>query len=169
MKSLNLILINGPMGSGKSTVAKILKQKLKRTVVFGGDEIKWFISDFKRNDRDNTIVHKVVLRMCDEYLKNGISLLLVQGYFSKEFFKIADKHKCNKKFYYLTAPRKVLLDRIGKRPMGRDATSPIPKSRIVINLRRHSKMKHQDATIIDTSTMKPVKAADLILQDLKKG
>jgi len=159
------------MGSGKSTIAKLLKAKLKRTVLIGGDEIKWFLSDFKRSKKDNEIIHKVVLRMCDEYLKNGINILLVQNFYSKErvneFLKIAKKYKCNKKFYLLNAPRKVLLERIDKRPMAKGANKPIPKTRILKNLRNHDKIGCSNTTIIDTSIMKPREVAKFILKDLK--
>jgi len=171
-KRLNFILINGPMGSGKSTIAKLLKGKLKRTAVFGGDEIKWFVSDFKRSKKDNLISKKVVYRMCDEYLKNDIDVLLAQGFYSvdnaDELLRLAKKHKCNSRFYHLTAPRKVLLDRLSKRKQARDATKPIPRTRIIRNLRNHEKISYSNATIIDTSEMQPSEVVEFILKDIKK-
>ena len=120
------------MGSGKTTIAKLLHPNLKRTVLIGGDEIKWFISDFRRNKRDNDIIHRVLLKMCDEYLKNGINILLVQGFYSKErakqYLKIAKKYKCKIRFYHLEAPRKVLLERVNKKPPSAGANKPIPKT-----------------------------------------
>ena len=47
-KKLFLILIDGPMGSGKTTISQILHSKLKRTAYIGLDRVKRFISDFKK-------------------------------------------------------------------------------------------------------------------------
>jgi uridine kinase len=82
MRVLNkkfIIIIDGPMGSGKTTVATILHKKLKRTAHIGLDRIKWFISDFKRIPEDNEIIRSVVVAMTKEYLKQGISVIVEQG------------------------------------------------------------------------------------------
>ncbi len=169
-KKINFILINGPMGSGKSTIVKLLHPKLKRTALLGGDRIKWFMSDFKRSRKNNEIVHKVIMRMCDEYLKNGISILLDQGFYSEEradkYLKIAKKYNCVIKFYHLQAPRQILLDRIRKRPTAKMADKPVPKTRVLRNLRNHNKIKYTNATIIDTFQKKPKEVVDYILKDL---
>ena len=157
------------MGSGKSTITKLLKPKLKRTAVYSADDIKWFISDFKRSKNDNGIVQKVVLKMFDEYLKNGISVLMEKGPIPIpwiiKFTRIAKKYNCTIKFYHFTSPKEVLINRVNKRPTARDATSPLPRARIIRNL--NNKTTYPGATVIDTSTLKPNQVVNLILKDLK--
>lgn len=83
------------MGAGKTTVAKILHTKLKRTSYIGLDRIKPYISDFKRNPSDNKISHNVVLAMLQEYLRQGINVIIEQAMGKREievFKKIAKKY-----------------------------------------------------------------------------
>jgi len=93
-----IIILDGPMGSGKSTIGEILWKKLKRTVLINEDKIKWFISDFKRSKQDNAIVRSVLIEMAKEYSKKNINLIIAQG-FSKTnrpltpFIKIAKRNK----------------------------------------------------------------------------
>ena len=47
-----IVILDGPMGSGKSTVGELLAKKLRRTALVNEDKIKWFISDFKRSKKD---------------------------------------------------------------------------------------------------------------------
>src|SRR4051812_7530881 len=80
MKQKRVIIIDGPMGSGKSTVGALVSAKLKRSAFVNEDKIKWFISDFKRGKKDNAIVRAVLIEMCKEYLKQDISLVIGQGF-----------------------------------------------------------------------------------------
>src|SRR3989338_1424432 len=79
------VVIDGPMGAGKTTVAKLLHQKIKRTALLGIDRVKWTVSDFSRSSKDNAMTADVVLAMCKEYLKHGLNIILDQGFMRKEF------------------------------------------------------------------------------------
>ena len=166
-KSLNFILLNGAIGSGKSTIADILEKKLKRTAILEIEDIRKLVSDFKQGEEDNALAWKIIYRMCDEYFKNGVSVLLKQTVCSQEmvnsFLRLAKKHKCTIGFYHLQAPRNVLLERIKKRQKIRKV------SKILINrsIEKHEKINYTQATIIDTSEMKPSEVAVFILKGLK--
>lgn len=43
-KSLNFILLNGAIGSGKSTIADLLEKKLKRTAVIEIEDIRKLVA-----------------------------------------------------------------------------------------------------------------------------
>ena len=167
-KKLRFILLNGPIGSGKSTIANLLKSKLKRTAMFGVEDIRGFISDFKPNKEDHLLTWKIIHSMCDEYFKNGISVLLEQSYCSKEnvnqFLRLAKKHKCSIGFYHLYAPRSILLKRINQQKKDRK----VSRTKIISNIKKHEEMIYPDATVIDTSEMKPAEVAKLIVNDLKR-
>ena len=168
MKPL-FIIIDGPMGSGKSTVAEMLHPKMKKMAYVGVDRIKWFVSDFRRTKKDNAIARKVLIAMCDAYLKNGVGILMAHGFREyatmKPFLQLAKRRHARLFQYRLEAPRHVLLDRIAKRPKAKLA---IAKSRILRNLRAHAKFQYRGATLIDTSSMTPHQVADFILKDLRK-
>ncbi len=135
-----MIIIDGPMGSGKSTIAALLNKKLTRTAHLGIDRIKFFVSDFKRDYEDNHMTLLVLLRMIDEYLKNGINILIAQGLYKREHFepyiKIAKKKNLKLFMYQLEAPKEVLLERILKRPKPAEARTLISKTRVMNNLKK---------------------------------
>ncbi len=168
-----LIIIDGPMGSGKTTIGKLLHQKLKRTAILSTDGIKWFISDFERGERDNKISAAVLMQMAKEYIKHGINILLPQGFWKKEFvepyIKLAEENNLKTFIYHLEAPKEVLLDRIDNRPLNPLATSPVPKERVLNNLKTWEENRYQIGKTFKTHELKPEEVVHLILKDLEQG
>ncbi len=159
-RRLNFILLNGPIGSGKSTIGNLLAKKLQRTAILEIEDIRRLIP----GKEDNQLAWKIIHRMCDEYFKNGISVLLKQSVASHDivnmFLRLARKYKCRIRFYHLQAPGEILLKRIDKRKM-----LNISKALVSNNIRKHKKISYPNAAIIDTSRMKPRDATKLILSD----
>src|SRR5215471_18432014 len=119
-KRVNFILLNGAMGSGKSTVARFLENKLAKTAILEVEDIRRLVT----GSEDNQLAWKVIYRMCDEYFKNGVSVLLKQTVASQDivnkFLRLAKKYKCKIGFYHLQAPRNELLKRIKERKKSRN-------------------------------------------------
>ena len=163
MKRLNFILLNGAMGSGKSTVADLLKKKLKRTAIIEIEDIRQLVPD----KEDNSLAWLIIYRMCDEYLKNGVSVLLKQSVASKEivnkFLKLAKKYKCVVSFYHFQAPTTELINRITKREKSRI----VSKNLINSNIKKHEEINYPDATTVNTTRMNPTQVANLIFNNLK--
>lgn len=151
------------MGAGKSTAASLLKKKLERTAVLQIEDIRQLVS----GSEDNLLAWKIIFRMCDEYFKNGVSIVLEQSMASHEivdrFLQLAKKHRCKISFYHFTAPRTELLKRIN----ARKTSKGIPKSLIESNHRKHEQISYAQARILDTSTINAAQVAKLILRDLK--
>ncbi|MDP3795352.1 MAG: AAA family ATPase [bacterium] len=166
-KRLNFILLNGAIGSGKSTIADILEDKLKRTAVLEIEDIRRLVSDSRKGTYDNALAWKIIYRMCDEYFNNGVSVLLKQTVASQDlsntFLDLARKCKCTIGFYHLRAPRDELLKRMKNRQKVRNASETLIKS----NIRKHENINYTDAAVIDTSRLKPSEAAQFILDDLE--
>ena len=165
-----LILIDGPMGSGKTTVSQLLHKKLKRTSHIGLDRIKRYISDFKRNPKDNEISRNIVFAMTDAYLKQGINVIVEQGMRDTHinaFKKIAKKNKIKCFIYQLDAPKKLLFERVHKRTalLGKPKTST---ARIERNYKIHLANKYKHMNIFNSEKLNPEQIAKLILKDLKK-
>ncbi len=165
-EQLTFILLNGAMGSGKSSITGILENKLKRTAILEIENIRSLISDFRKGKEDNVLAWKVIYRMCDEYFKNEVSVLLKQTVASQDmvntFLRLARKNGCVIGFYHLQAPREILLERIKKRKKAKN----ISKTLVVKNIKKHEEIKYTNATVIDTSKMKPIETAKFILKDL---
>ena len=172
MKASNkkfIIVIDGPMGSGKTTVAALLHKKLKRTAHLGLDRIKWFISDFKRIPEDNEIVRQVVSAMTKEYLRHGISVIVEQGMRKERIDalkRIAKKENAKFFAYQLTASKTVLLKRVHQRPHLSNRPK-VTKARIERNWRAYMEShKKPIATLIDVEKISAQQVANRILKDL---
>lgn len=166
-----LVIIDGPMGSGKTTVGKILHSKLKRTAVISSDKIKFFISDFERGERDNAITGFVLQQMCREYAKQGINIVLPQGFWKKEYvdpyIQIAKENNLKLFIYQLEAPRDVLVERIKNRPTPSTVKTPVPEERIKENLDTWETYRYESEKVFNSLELSPEQIADQILEDLK--
>ncbi len=184
-KPLHFILLNGTLGSGKTTIAGLLEDQLERTAVLEIEDIRRLVSDFKRGEIDNLLAWNVIYRMCDEYLKNGVSIVLKQGMadqnFVNKFILLAKKHRCMIGFYHLQAPKNVILQRIETRKKAPtnvllkkiNALNNVKKQKnwsktnVLKSIEDHKTVHFTNATVIDTSKMKPSEVAAFILTDMK--
>lgn len=161
-------MINGPMGSGKTTVAMILHPKLPRTAYVGLDRVKRWISDYKNNGVDNEISRNVVSAITAEYLKQGVSVITDQ-LMSREqlavFKKIAKKHKAECYVYNLDAPKKLLIERVMERSKSL-GKNPVSKTLIEEKYTLHQKSKDTNNIVLDSKKMNPEQIAEIILKDL---
>jgi predicted kinase len=162
MKRAHFVVFNGAMGSGKSTVAALLATKLKKTAILEIEDVRGLVT----GKVDYPLAWKIIYRMCDEYLKNGVGVLLKQTAASEDllgkFARLGKKHRCVIGVYHFQAPKLVLLKRIQQREKERKAS----KALIARNLRKHEKIRYRNATVIDTSKMGPHEVAGLVLSDL---
>ncbi len=166
-----IVILDGPMGAGKSTVGELLAKRLKRTAMVNEDKIKWFISDFKRSKKDNAIVRAILIAMCKEYMRQGINLVISQGFLRTTrpltpFAAMAKKNGFKLFVYHLNAPKAVLLKRI----KGRKTTAriPIAQSRIHRNIRRWSANRYFVGKEFQTEKMSAEEIAREILAEITK-
>jgi predicted kinase len=168
-----MVIIDGPMGSGKTTIGSLVQKKLKRTAHISSDRIKWFVSDFKRNEADKEMTARLVQALCEEYIKQGINLIIPQGFWLKKYLdpyiKLAKKHKLSLLVYQLKAPKNILIERVLSRPKPREAQTSITKSRVLKNLKKWEENKYQSEKVFDTSLVTPQEVAKSILSDIKKA
>jgi predicted kinase len=164
MKKLDFILLNGAMGSGKSTIAGLIADKLERTAILEIEDVRRLVT----GSEDNGLAWNVIYKMCDEYFKNGVSVLLKQTVASQElvdkFVNLAKAHECNIHLYHLQAPRSELQKRITAREKSRSAAGLIAS-----NIAKHEQITYNNATAIDTTKYTPREVGKLILINLSGG
>ena len=109
--------------------------------------------------------------MCKEYVKQGINLLLPQGFWKKEYMDpyiaFAKENDLKIFIYQLEAPRDVLLQHIGERtvPIGR---SPVPQERILKNLQTWQDNKFVVGKVFNTEKMPAEEIVKAMLEDINR-
>src|SRR5215212_5999123 len=100
------IILYGPMGGGKTTVAKILFKNLSRTAVVNWDELKWCITDFKPGD-DTPMVLEVLEKILKTFMAYVLNIFLDGGFSRSErltsFIRLAKQKKYKLFIYHFTA------------------------------------------------------------------
>lgn len=164
-----LLIIDGPMGVGKTTAARILHEKIRQTAHIGLDQIKWLVSGFQRTPVQNEMTRAVVMVMAGEYLRQGISVILEQGMKKEQiavYKKLAKRHKAKYFIFRLSASKEVLFERVRKRP-SKSGRSKISDARLLRNYRFHLANRHTEGIEINAEKMIPEEIAKRILKELK--
>lgn len=120
MKNKFLILLYGPLCSGKSSVINILMSKNQAVFHSSMDNIKWFISDYSSNKyADLGTVNRILLAMTTQAVHENLSII-IEG--SAGLMKLRQKYKNlakknNLKFLEVNieAPYETLLQRFKQR------------------------------------------------------
>lgn len=164
-----LLIIDGPMGAGKTTVAKILHEKIKHTAHIGLDRIKWIVSGFQRTPMQNEMTRSVVLEMTKEYLHQGVNVIVEQGMKTEQlaiYKKLARKNKAGYLVIRLNASKEVLFERVRQR-LPSPGKPKVSNARILRNYRVHLANKHSEGFEIDTEKKTPKEIANYIFKELK--
>jgi len=171
-----LILIDGPMGSGKTTTSKLLNEKMPDTARVALPDIKRLIPNYGENQHTLHVIREVMKAMVDKYLEHGVSVVLEQ--ISKKdsvsvLEEIAIKHNASFYPYRLTAPKDLRWERVQERTKGMMDVDVLPAEKIE-TLKGFFEPNHQfyienpieQAEIVDTSQLTPDEVADLIVTKL---
>ena len=167
-----LILIDGPMGAGKTTTASLLYKRLGYTAFLGLGHIKWFISKFPMTDKASRMVSKVILTMCKCYLDQGLPVVVEQSFREKgmmtPYLNLAKKKKIPVLIYELIAPKEILLNRIKNRPNLCPEKRKYPLWRIKRCLNSYPRQSFAPIRLnFDSSKLSPRQIVNRIVKDIK--
>lgn len=168
-----LLILDGPTGAGKTTAANAVHAVFPRTALLGMDRVKWAVSHYKRNSRNNAIVNDVIFVMTAEFLKHHLNVIVEQGFCEgvvEAYQSLGKKLGAKVVTIQLTATRAVLVQRIlGRRKTAEARQHPLlPMSRILRNIRRHAAKRPIRGFVIDTTLLQPSQVAAKILQYIRK-
>lgn len=169
MKKPFLIVIDGPMGSGKTTLGEKLHKKLPNTAFLNLDSFKYLISEYKMDSKKHLIMaSKIGRAITKECLKNKINVIVEKAFTREEFLKEFIKgFKKNSKLriYQLHAPLNLRKKRIDKRSLEQGKNVPLEK--IERNSKHFEDFRYKKAKEFDTSKLSMNKVTERILKDIK--
>ncbi len=71
-----LIIINGVMGVGKTTICKVLYKKLNNSFWLDGDNC-WMMNPFVVNEENKAMVLDNIVHVLNNFLKNSYKLISI--------------------------------------------------------------------------------------------
>lgn len=164
-----MVIIIGPAGAGKTTLAEFLKNQLVNTAHASSDKIKSFISQFREVSSHNRVSRNVVNAMIKEYLKNNISVVVDQNMDTEEVEKlkeIADENKIDFFLYRIDAPRDIRTQRVAERT-AKSNKPMMTKEKMDELSKRYEENSYQGNATFDSGKLSVEEIANSILKDLK--
>lgn len=163
-----MVVIHGPMGSGKTTLADLLHDEIADTAHFGADHVKWLVSDFRNVPSHTQIAKNMVPVMAEGYLKQGINLIIEQAFTAEEIKSlesIAQKYDAKFHVYGLDAHKEILNERIVERTQ-KSGKPEISMDHINKSYEEYRQKRFEEGVFFDSSKVSNREMADKILKDL---
>jgi len=175
MKKPFLIVIDGPMGAGKTTVSKLLHEKLHKkkrlNALISLDRLKRIISGYKMDSKIHLkLASDIGISMTKEYLKNNIDVIVEKAFTRAEFvdsFIRPFKKKARLFVYQIEVPTDIGARRVRERPLHPEIKKRPPKSKFERNIRHYSQFKYKKAEVFDSSKLTPRQIVNKIIKDIK--
>ncbi len=113
-----LLHISGPSCSGKTTLSKILAEKIPDMFTVSSDKLKWQISNYDR-EKHGHMRKDIVFGLLETVCKLPLSILLDAPIFNEEDYKhirtLAETHGHEYVGVRLETPHDILIERYTKR------------------------------------------------------
>ena len=155
---MKLILINGPTGIGKSTIAGKLHQLLPLSFLLDIDAQRRYISGYKEHRKESgDLVLKLSLAMVENYLQSGHDVIIDKVFtdpqVTDKFFELGKKYNATIFEFVLNADKETLIARANERGY-RDGSMLTPEKVPEFWDAMQNYIKERpEAVVVDTKTM----------------
>ncbi len=171
MKKPFLIVLDGPMGSGKTTISEMLHKKLKYSALLSLDRFKRLVSGFKLDSMLHLeLASKIGRAMIIEYLNNNVGVIVEKAFtrevYLKQFLKGLNR-RAEVFIYQLHSPLELRIKRIKDRPLPYDTNKKPSLAKIKRNSKHFDEFRYKKAREFDTSKLSATKIVNEILKEIK--
>lgn len=162
-----VISIDGPKGSGKTTIASLLKQRLPNMIMFSLDEFRRSIPGAIPTEEYNKIAFDLLLLRVMEQVNQQKDVIIDSGLTEERAIALKEAIRDsfgNWRAYALTAPHDVLLARLKRRDQ--DNKRRTNEERFERSYERQQQKSFEGITMIDTTVLTPEEITERIVKDL---
>jgi predicted kinase len=166
MNSL-LILIDGPKGSGKSTLSEFLKRKLSNTEFLSLDAERKLLTRTDSRDDDNRRAFQVIIKKLINTFQQKRNAVIDMGISEErvqELEKITNQHAVQMQKFSLIAPYDVLHSRVKERDTARGKV--FEKNRFEYTLQVNQSKSFTGFTILDSDRLSPQDMCDKVMETI---
>ncbi|MEK7072992.1 MAG: AAA family ATPase [Patescibacteria group bacterium] len=169
---MNLVIINGPCGIGKSTVASALHQTMPLSFLVDIDAIRRLISGYREHaEESGQSSFLVVLAMIDAYIQTGHDVIVEKMLFDEtrldRMIALATQRNAHVTEVMLWASKDFVLKRAADRGYREDGLLTPEKCERFWNEMNELKAKRPHATIIDVENLSPEEVVERIRTAVK--
>ncbi len=166
-----IIIINGPIVSGKTWAVDAIMAKYKKVFRLSINKIKFLISDYNP-ERDRGIVHEATMIIADRMLANGMSIIMeggsiMQGKVNEELEELGKKYRVKTTYVNVEAPLETLMtrfhDRVRLAPSRGSKLSVTDDAGFMKRYDAYQGVKGSSNITLDSSTMTPDEIAQKIM------
>ena len=163
MPATFIVLLHGPMGSGKTTTSKLLHEQFVPSARVALPDLRRLVSGNHREHAD--ITRDIMLEMTDVYLVKGVPVIVevvCQAPYIAKYKELAAKHDCVFLPYYISADEALRFDRVCERTRQMLDVAILPESKkeelqtiFTENATFYACLEGELGTSLDTTNLTP--------------
>ncbi|MEK7510622.1 MAG: AAA family ATPase [Patescibacteria group bacterium] len=158
---MKLIILNGPPGVGKSTVAEKLHADMPLSLLIVVDTWRKQISEWREHRRESQVLaYKMTLAAVDTYLLEGHDVIIDKAILNDDqtldaLVSVGEKHSADIYEIVITAEKEIVMDRAQKRGFNPNGLLTLEGVEHLWNLSQALKETRPNAVFIDASILSP--------------
>jgi predicted kinase len=160
-REMKLVILNGPSGVGKSTLAERLHRDMPLSVLIEVDAWRRFISGYREHKEESlTLAYRFSLAAAEACLEAGRSVIVDKAVldadpFLDSLYALGTKHTADIREFLLIARKETLLKRADERGLAPD--SLLTREKVVeLGEKAHEfKQSRSQAIVVDTEELSP--------------